>query len=194
MDGSLDANAESIAFAGGALLWMGLEDHYLYLATDAATVHTGQDVFLLLGEEATAQRSAPWAKSGQTLVWDLFLAREESNGWIGWFDADETVLDDADHPKATGSVLEGVVDLALLYGGDWPAEIYAAVGAYASSDGGALSAAIPADDGDGDLAAGEYAMISLLEAPVPEAMPPRPATATPGPRRSTPRSTWGSAA
>ena len=165
MDGLLDDGALLLGEAGSASLWGMVRDGLLYVATDAQAVHPAQDTFLLVGRDP-GTHAAPWAKAGTTLPWTRFLAREQSNGWAGWFDAGEAVLDGK--PLAVGSVLEGVMDLNEVYGSDWPAEALVAVGCYATADGGTLQAAVPVWDGDGDLEGGEYAPIPLRTSGVGE--------------------------
>ncbi len=158
MDGQVDEGALLLGTSGGASLWGQVQDSLLYVATDAHAVHPAEDTFLLVGR-GSGSGAAPWAKAGQTLPWNRFLAREQSNGWAGWFDGSEAVLDGK--PLAVGAVLEGVVDLDEVYGTDWPAEVLIAAGSYATADGGALQYTVPAGDGDGDLELEEYAPLGL---------------------------------
>jgi len=148
MDGLLDASAEALEDC----LWAREQDGWLYVATDAHTANPGADVFLLLhGDGGPVPRSAPWAKSGQILPWDAYLAREGDNGWTGWFDAGEATPPAGDFRHATGGVFEGVFLIDDLYPGGRPAELGLAVAAYATGDAGVLSGQCPAGDGDGDL-------------------------------------------
>jgi hypothetical protein len=175
MDGTLDAGVPALATAGGATLWARAEGDWLYLATDAPTALAGRDLFLLVRDTTGAPRAAPWAKAGQAAAWLRFLARESSNGWTGWFNGSETLLNnDPNLVKASGAVLEGAVKLSSLFPGALPATVEVALAAYASPDGGALQAQLPAGDGDGQLEAAEFAAVPLYAAAAPD---PGPAAA-----------------
>ncbi len=147
MDGLLDAGVEPLE----GCVWAGELDGWLYVATELHTANPGADVFVLLHGDGFTPQSAPWAKAGQTLPWDAYLAREGDNGWSGWFDAAEATPPPGDFRQATGTVLEGVLRLDDLYPGGWPLELIVAVGAYGTADAGALLDQCPAGDGDGDL-------------------------------------------
>jgi hypothetical protein len=167
MDGQLDASAQLLGQNGDASLWAHVDENLLYVATDAHSERPAEDTFLLVGWDQ-GQRGAPWAKTGQALLWNRFLAREQSNGWAGWFDQNEAVLEGK--PLAAGTVLEGVIDLDEVYGSSWPAEVFIAVGCYGSADGGALHFQVPTGngDGDGDLEFPEYAPFALRTSAVAE--------------------------
>ncbi len=176
MDGILDTGAPLLAQSGGASLWGQVADGVLYFATDAPSVFGGRDVFLLLRTEAGALTAAPWAKAGQCAGWSRFLAREEGNGWTGWFDGAQNVLDSPLLGQAHGAVLEGSLPLDALYPGELPSSVWIAAAAYASADGGALAGQVPAGDGDGHVIATEFAELPLFVADAP------PAAAPAGPR------------
>jgi hypothetical protein len=111
-----------------------------------------------------------WAKAGTAVPWDWFLGAEVDNGWTGWFDSGETLQTGAEFGKAQGTVLEGTLDLAALYGSA-PGTIWLAAAAYATPDGGVLMRQAPAGDGDGDLEPPEYYALSGLSA-IGETVPP----------------------
>lgn len=173
MDGSLDAEVPAVAAAGGVTLFAQVRDGWLYVATDAPAVQPGRDVFLLFDEQAAGTGPAPWAKAGQAVPWTRFLAREADNGWTGWFDAAQSVLDDPDLVKASGAVLEGAVRLDALFPGGWPASVFLAAAMYATPNGGSLLAQVPGGDGDLDLEAPESVEVPLGVSAVPS----RPAAA-----------------
>ncbi len=168
MDGDLDSGAILLAESGGSGLWVAVQDSWLYLATNALATNPDRDAFLLISDKPEQTRGAPWAKSGTCAPWVNYLARESSNSWMGWFDAEENVLQDVDHGMASGSVLEGTVNLDTLYGGDWPSTLYLALGLYQTFDGGLLTGQVPAGDGDGDLELPEYAPLDLRTTAVPQ--------------------------
>ncbi|MFN0138225.1 MAG: carbohydrate binding domain-containing protein [Phycisphaerae bacterium] len=159
-----------IASNGGMSLWAGVVGDVLYVATNDAG--EGNDHFIYLALTPAALRAANWAKAGQIAGWDAFLADENNNDYESWFDATGTRQAAT---GANGGVLEGTLNLREEFG-SLPTQIYAAVGAYASADGGALvpSKQVPASvngNGNGNIDASEYVLIDLVElagnAPVP---------------------------
>ncbi len=169
MDGAADTGVPVLA-GGDMNLMAEVRGHWLYLATNAPSALPGEDVFLLLDPAAAGTAAAPWAKSGQVVPWLRMLARETGNGWAGWFDGAETVLDTPDLVLASGAVLEGAVDLDALYPGGWPASVFLAAASYATDDGGLLLHQAPAGNGDGNLDASELIEVPLSASPVPPAM------------------------
>jgi hypothetical protein len=159
MDGDLDAGAALLAGGGGLSLWAQREGDQLYLATEGTGATPGCDHFLLVFSDTSATRGAPWAKAGSAPAWDFFLGAEDDNGWHGWFDGTEALQNGAAFGHAQGAVLEGSCDLAALYGGTAPAELWLAAVAYETPDGGALVFQAPPGDGDGDLDAVELAFL-----------------------------------
>jgi len=155
MDGQADAGAV-LEDCGGVRLWYAWEEPWLYVATDAVTSQAGRDAFLLMGAAGAAPRGAPWAKSGQTLTWDAFLAGEGSNAWCGWFDAAQVTPPTGRVEQARGAVLEGAIHLGDLYPGARPMELVLALGVYGSADGAALVEQCPEGNGDGNLGEAEY--------------------------------------
>ncbi|MCK4414528.1 MAG: hypothetical protein KAY32_13390 [Candidatus Eisenbacteria sp.] len=164
MDGELDGEAALLADGDGLSLWARREGDLLYLATEGTPATASSDHFLLVFTDPSGTRGAPWAKAGQSPAWDYFLGAEDDNGWHGWFDAGEAVQNGAEFDHAQGSVLEGTLDLAALYGGSPPDELWLAAVAYATPDGGALTAQAPQGDGDGDLEAPELALLATSAA------------------------------
>jgi hypothetical protein len=165
MDGEVDAGVPAVAVGDGATLWATVREGSLYLATEAAGAAAGADRFVLVhAAGAGGATGAPWAKAGTVIPWAGFLAAEADNGWSGWFDAAEAVQDDPAWQTAHGTVLEGTVPLDHLFPGGAPDQLRLAAAAYATVDGGALRHQAPAGDGDGDLAAGEYASLDVATA------------------------------
>lgn len=163
MDGSLDDDVDLLATAGTASLWAAVRGQWLYLATDAISLHGG-DTFLLMGQTSAGSHVAPWAKAGQVAPWLRYLAREADNGWSGWFDAGESVLDDGAQVQDSGTILEGALDLDQLFPSGWPTEVYLAMAQYGSADGEGVLAQIPGGDGNDSVEADEYFVMTLTGA------------------------------
>ncbi len=166
MDGTADAQVPVIA-SGDMNLMAQVQGHWLYLASDAPTAHPNEDVFLMLDASPSGATSAPWAKSGQVVPWLRFLARESDNGWTGWFDETETLLELPGLVIGSGVVLEGALDLDQLFPGGWPAAVQAAVVTYATADGGSLLHQSPGGNLNGDLDFLELVEIPLAASAVP---------------------------
>lgn len=162
MDGLLDAGARVAAVGDGITLWRAQAGAQLYLATESA-YPSPWDRFLLIGTTGTGTVSAPWAKAGQTLPWDYFLAEEQANGWTGWFDAGQSIQSGPAFRKARGQVLEGTLDLEELFGPGGPGTLWFAAGAYGTGDGASLVLQAPFGDGDGNLTAPEYYSETIVE-------------------------------
>ncbi len=167
MDGQLDADALRVGGSGDASLWARVKNDQLYVATDAPGIFGGDDVFLLISDAEAGLDAAPWAKSGQTATWVRFLARESDNGWTGWFDGAETVLNDPAQGMASGAVLEGMIPLDIAYPDGRPQEVFLAAASYGTTNGGALQGQIPGGNGDGDIEWTEMASFPLSGSAVP---------------------------
>ena len=85
MDGQLDADATLVAANNGMHLYGGMKGNVLYVACEDAG--EGNDHFILMAATPGALRAAPWAKAGQVADWAAFLADENNNNYVGWFDA-----------------------------------------------------------------------------------------------------------
>lgn len=153
MDGQLDAGAQLVASDSGLQLWAGWNGSRLYLASTAA--QNARDHFIFLAEQPGPLQAAPWAKAGQVADWNAYLANEVGNGWAGWFEAAGGAP-----TVARGAVLEGSIDPASLLGG-LPEQVWLALGAWATADGGALQLQAPVGDGDSTLEAAEWVAFSL---------------------------------
>ncbi len=153
MDGLLDPEAQLVAPSASGSLYAALDGTTLYLATEL--VGAGNDRFIVLAESPGAMQPAMWAKSGQVAGWDAFLGNEESNGFVGWFDATGAT------EFALGFVLECTIDLAGELGGV-PDVVHAAALRYSSPDGGALAGQAPdAAVANGNVEASEFVEIVL---------------------------------
>lgn len=164
MDGTLDAGAITAASNSGMTLSWSMDGNKLYLATNDAG--EGSDHFIYVALAPGALRPANWAKAGQIAGWDAYLADENDNSYSNWFDAPAGASARA-ATGPNGGVLEGVLDLGGMYG-SLPEEIWVAVGLYATADGGALLSTHqvpPSLNGDGNIDAGEYIKIRLVDFP-----------------------------
>ena len=172
LDGTLDAEAWEMADCGDHSLWAHVQDGWLYVATDLPAAQSGADVFLLVQSLGFDLVTPPWAKSGATVGWDAYLAREGDSGWAGWFDADETTPPSGDFRLASGDVLEGVLWLEDLYPDGVPDELAVAAAAYGTADAGVLLDQCPGGDGDADLTsaadwAAAWTTVDVEDAPTP---------------------------
>ena len=158
MDGVLDSEAEVVATNGELVLYAGYRDGVLYVAgSDAGE---GNDHFIFVADAPGSLIDAPWAKSDQVAAWDAFAADENDNDYAGWFDLN-ALADGRIMTGANGGVLEATFDVAGEFGGG-PSAVYLALGAYGTSDGGALVDQAPASsDGDAQLEANEWVAYSL---------------------------------
>ncbi|MEM7625014.1 MAG: PEP-CTERM sorting domain-containing protein [Planctomycetota bacterium] len=165
MDGSVDDAALLVASTAGQHLYVDVQDGQLYVATEDGG--EGNDVFIFIAEQPGGAGAAQWGKAGQVAGWDAFLANENDNGWSGWFDATQGQTLDGLTATGNGSgYLEGVLDLAALFGENVPDEIYLAVGLFETGDGGALvagSSVLEGNDGDGNIDGVEYILLDLTQ-------------------------------
>jgi hypothetical protein len=153
IDGNLDAGAE-VAASTTITLWADWNGTDLYVATENPQ-GTGRDRFIFVAETPGAMTTAPWAKAGQVAGWSAFLAEEESNGWNGWFDYEAVVT------NVEGSVLEGTINLLQEIGAD-VSSVWICLGAYSTSDGGALLSQAPAAVVvNGNIEASEWVKLNL---------------------------------
>jgi len=161
MDGIRDHRALLLASNGLELYWR-FDGRYLYTATQDAG--EGSDHFIFVTTDPTDAVSAPFAKSGQVARWDAFLADENDNDFSAWFDNSSTTITNVFSARAAtyyenGGWMDGVIDLAQIYGAGFTSRFYLAAAPYQTSDGGALfsGAQVPAGNGDGDiLGSSEY--------------------------------------
>jgi len=166
MDGVLDGGVAAVATCNGADLYASYDGTWLYVAAPTAAA-AGLDRFLHVSTPATTGTvNAPWAKSGTCARYDRLLGNEESNNWTGWFDGNEAATTTG-VTAASGAVLEGLIDVAAVFG-TAPAEVRVAFAAYWSADGGTLSVQTPCGNGDGNLDPGEWVTLSAATTAVPQ--------------------------
>ncbi len=184
MDGERDEVAWLLSSHGDMHLWAfyDADSARLYVATETAgddlPVGFQNDHFVFVARRPWAGlQPAPWAKSGLVAHYDLFLADENDNDWVRWYDSTETVQEDptifawAASPGPTG-VLEGVVHLGALWG-TVPDTLYLAVASYSTPDGGTLQWQVPPGNGDGHLDPQEFYPLWLsLEVDTGDTLPP----------------------
>ena len=160
IDGSLDTTATLVASGGSLNLYADWDGEYLYLAVEGVGQTSGWDHFIIVGEDLATPVASPWAKAGTVADRILYLGNEDSNNWCGWFDHAETVLS-TDTDCASSSHLEGIVNLEAYLGSPLPDEVYLAVGAYSSPDGGVLLDQAPSGNGNGNIEPAEYVPFPL---------------------------------
>jgi len=172
MDGALDPEAEFIGAGDGLNLYAAFDGTSLYLATEGVGSTGSLDHFLLVDDDPSGSRSAPWSKSGTVAGWDYFLGNENGNNWNGWFDSSESGFSSSAAVNASGAYLEGALDLVALYGAA-PDSILIAAAGYGDADGGSLLAQAPAGNGDGNVERSEYHVLRLGGTGVPGEGPSR---------------------
>ena len=148
MDGRLDTSASLIASNAGINLYAQYKSGQLYVATNSAQSQ-GADMFIVISNSRNALQNAPSGKAGKVGAWSVVLQNTSSDNSARWLDAGG-----APQIKYTvgtaGAMLEGVVDLELLYGKS-PSQLFIAVGKYDTASGGSLLAQVPAGNGDGNI-------------------------------------------
>jgi hypothetical protein len=167
MDGYLDPCAQElgVSSSGNVHLWAGLQDGFLYVATERSPGTPAEDHFIFIAESPGGLASQPWGKQGLIAQWDVFLAQEADNGWNGWTGMGPTTNRSNSPQSLDLPILEGQFDLAEEMGGMIPTTISIAVGAWPTADNTVM---IPADqvlpgNGDGNIDANEYAVAATLD-------------------------------
>jgi hypothetical protein len=148
MDGQLDTSAVLVATNAGINLYARYKSGQLYVATNAAQAQ-GADMFIFISNARYQLRSAPSGKAGLVAAWSVYLSNKNADNSSEWSDTLEVSLNNIT-VDTVGSVLEGVIDVELLYG-KVPTELFIAVGKYGTNPGGTLIAQVPAGDGNGNI-------------------------------------------
>ncbi len=143
----------------------------LYVATESAgnasanqSGYFYNDHFIFISFNPSTMVNAPWAKQGQVGRFNFFLADEDNNDFVGWFDSTGTLITDIVNFKCASCVsdqgyLEGVINLSPFGN---PGVIYIAVGSYATQDGGTLQWQVPRPrTQNGDIESDEYYQLLL---------------------------------
>ena len=162
MDGHLDTSVTLVASNAGINLYARYKAGQLYVATNSAQSQGG-DMFIFISDTLRPLRAAPSGKSGQVSGWSVYLTNRSSDNSVGWYDANAAPLTNITI-DTVGTILEGVIDIELLYGRD-PANLYIAVGKYGPNAGGALVAQVPVGNADGNIDPSEF--FQFLGAPPP---------------------------
>ncbi len=156
MDGELDRVARLYAQNGDMHLFLYYysDSSELYLATEAAGGSEGtgffqNDHFILVGTDFDSVVPAMWAKKGSVPLYDFYLADENDNDFVAFFDMD-SILTDTTVFKCTSSkndegYLEGVVNLGRFYG-TVPDSLFIVVLSYETQDSGNLQWEVPRTD------------------------------------------------
>ena len=128
---------------------------YLYLAAPGVGGTAGLDHFLLVARaDPGTTQAAPWAKAGRVSTMEYLLGNEDGNNWNGWFDGAGLPVT-AGFQKASGAWLEGLIDVAAVWGSA-PNSIRVAFAGWNSPDGGTLQRQIPCGNGNGDVEGAEW--------------------------------------
>jgi hypothetical protein len=151
MDGQLDSGANLLLEDSQYKIYAAENDGEVYIAVEPPTGSSAADCFVFLAETPGSMAAAPWAKSGQVAQWELYLAREGSNGWCGWSDHNGSAV-----AFSTANLLEGTFNLSAE-GLESYENLHFAVTFYSTSDGGGLNYHLPNNGTiDGNLTADEY--------------------------------------
>ena len=161
MDGLADHAGYQLT-APGMTLYAALRGSVLYVATWAPGTVTGNDHFVLIGNDTLGAPTSvpPWGKAGGTAAPTAspFLAAESSNSYINWFNTREAATTTA---RVLGQQMEGTIDISTAFGG-MPTNLYLSALAYQTADSGVLAAQAPAPVvSNGLLEASEFFRIPL---------------------------------
>ncbi|MEO0284985.1 MAG: T9SS type A sorting domain-containing protein [candidate division WOR-3 bacterium] len=153
MDGILDPGVPLIAENPEMHLW-GVYDKdsgRLYIATESAgnsPDRFSNDHFIFISFNPYKKLvKSPWNKTDSLSFYNFFLADENDNEFVSFFDSLENIINDTVNFKFFSSnsdtgILEGIIYLRNLYGFD-PESLYLAVGTYKTYDGGSLEWQVP---------------------------------------------------
>ncbi len=141
MDGELDRVAELLSENPDMHLWgyWYADSSLLYLATEAAGDGAdafSNDHFIFVSLSPSSSVPAPWAKKGLVGKYIAFLADENDNSWVAWYDSSGNIKDTLN--CASGTVLEGIIRFDTP-----PSSIFVCVGTYETWDGGYLQWQVP---------------------------------------------------
>jgi hypothetical protein len=162
MDGQLDTSAILIGTNGGVNLYASYKEGQLYVATSSAQSQ-GADMYIFISDARNSLQNAPGGKTGQVAAWSVYLSNKNADNSAEWNDTLGVPLTNIT-VDTVGSVLEGVIDIELLYGST-PTDLFIAVGKYGTAPGGSLLTQVPFGDGDGNIDPAE--LFWFIGAPVP---------------------------
>lgn len=153
MDGILDPGIPTIAENPNMHLW-GVYDSdsgRLYIATESAGDGSdlfSNDHFIFVSLDPFKKLvKSPWAKYDSVGFYNFFLADENDNNFVSFFDSLENIIPDSSNFRFASyysdeGVLEGLIYFRNILGYD-PESIYVAVGTYESFDEGTLQWQVP---------------------------------------------------
>ncbi|GJM25396.1 MAG: hypothetical protein DHS20C16_18110 [Phycisphaerae bacterium] len=160
MDGELDCCSTLVGTSqnGTRHLYAGYRDGWIYVATESSnTTAANNDHFIFVADELPASQTGhPWAKAGTVGAFDAYLAREQSNNFVGWFNIAGSTVSDPQTNNA--QYLEGSFNLAEQIP-TATTTLWIAHGAWGNNDGDPLTSAtqVPATlDDNGNIEAAEY--------------------------------------
>jgi len=163
MDGQADA-AGYLENSSGMTLYAAVRGGILYLATWSPGNSGGpNDHYIFVTNQLlpAATAPAPWAKSGLVAVAanKPFIGGESTSTFCGWFNAPASSL--AVKSATNSGQMEGTIDLAAAFG-SVPPTVYVAAAAYATVDGGPLTAQGPLGNGNGNIDPTEFMPLSVV--------------------------------
>ncbi len=179
MDGELDQGVYLVHNSSSnnyvKHLWVSVKEDLLYVATDPAVAG---DVFVFISLDPWENYSnAPWVKNGFVAWYDYYLGMEVDNRWTGWFKNYDQLLESEWVGSASGSVLEGYINLTEAYG-YVPDTLYITVATYQTQDGGELIEVLVDTNGDNNIDSDEYIEVNTTQVTTPIPEPTHYITAT----------------
>jgi len=159
MDGQLDS-AGYLLMSNTLPLCAAIRGNTLYVATASPGTSGPNDVFIFVTDQLLpAGAVAPWAKGGTVAVATTkpYLATESQNSYVSWYVNGSSAAFPCAKSATTNGVLEGTLDLTQAFG-SVPATLYICAAAYATVNGGALAAQVPAGSG-GNIDTNEFLAI-----------------------------------
>lgn len=159
MDGLLDSPHYLVA-DNGMRIWAAVKGTKLYFATWSAQGGSN-DHFLLLSNNFGNPEGHPWAKAGQVNFWFGGWPWLASDGQTAYHILNNGGASGQSAMGAAGNVIEGMVDLAEVFG-SVPKVIYLTALAYGGSDGDGIVSQCPAPwSQDNDVTTPELAAIRV---------------------------------
>ncbi len=122
---------------------------YIALSCNAISGNQNGDIFVFVAESSTSDSNAPWGKTGKVASWSAYMANESSNNYSSWYDQNGNTQ------IASNTFLEGTINLVDEFG-QFPSNVYLAVGKYNTDDNGILLAQAPAGNSNSDIEITEF--------------------------------------
>jgi hypothetical protein len=155
IDGELDEEATLVASGDGLELYADWDGRYLYIATNGVGATNALDHFILIGEDLSTPVAAQWAKTGTVADRLFYIGNENDNNWCGWFDSGENLLSSGTE-AASGTWLEGLIDLDYHLGTPLPDGVYLCAAGWGTYDGDPLMIQAPSGNLNGDIDESEF--------------------------------------